>query len=45
MKHRVSKKDYIWNPSACAFEINRYLRSTADGLVITWNYNTSRNNM
>ena len=27
-------KDYIWNPTACASEINRYLKSITDGEVI-----------
>lgn len=33
-KHHVCAKDYIWNPTACAFEINRYLKSITDGEVI-----------
>ena len=27
-------KDYICNPTACAFEINRYLKCITDGEVI-----------
>ena len=29
------QKDYIWKPSTCGCETNRYLKSVADDLVIT----------
>ena len=35
-KHCVCKDIYIWNPSTCASEINRYLKSVAGSLVIAW---------
>lgn len=36
-KHQVNhqKKNYLWNPSTCAREINKYLKSIADDLGIT----------
>ena len=34
IKHHVCKKDYVWNPTTCALEINRYLESCVDDLVI-----------
>ena len=34
-KNRVCKKDYMWNPSESAREVNRYLKIIADDLVIT----------
>ena len=33
MKNGVCKD--IWNPSSCACEINRYLKSIADDFIIT----------
>ena len=32
--HHVCARDYIWNPTACAFKINRYLKCITDGEVI-----------
>ena len=34
-KHIVCKGNYIQNPSTCASEINIYLKSIADDVVIT----------
>ena len=31
------QKDYFWNSSTCAWEINRYLKSIANDLVIICN--------
>ena len=28
IKHRVCKKDYGWNPSTCAYEINKFSKSS-----------------
>ena len=33
-KIRVCKEDYVCNPSVYAWEINRYLKSIADDLVM-----------
>ena len=35
IKNRLCKNDYVWNSGTCACEINRYLKSSADDLVIT----------
>ena len=35
IKHRVYKEHYVCNLSTCACEINRYLKSIVDYLVIT----------
>ena len=29
-------KNYVWNPSACGWESNKYLRCFPDDLVIIW---------
>ena len=33
--HHVSEKYYIWNPSTCGCENDKYLESIIDDLVIT----------
>ena len=33
--HHVSEKDYIWNPSTCRCENDKYLESIIDDLVVT----------
>ena len=35
IKHHVCKKNFVWNPSTCACEINRHLKSIADDFFIT----------
>ena len=35
MKHHMCEKYFVWNSRACAREINRYLKTIADNLVIT----------
>ena len=35
MKYHVCEEDYVGKPSRCPCEINRYLKSIADDLVIT----------
>ena len=32
--NKVCKKDYVWNPTTCALEINTYLESFVNDLVI-----------
>ena len=39
IKKCVCKKDYVWNPSPCVYEIDRYLKSITGYLVITCLYN------
>ena len=36
IKHHACKESHGWNPSPCGCETNRYLKSVADGLVITF---------
>ena len=31
----MSEKDYIWNPSTCGCENDKYLESIIDDLVVT----------
>ena len=35
-KHRVCKKDYIWNPASCSCESGKYSTSIIDDSVITF---------
>ena len=34
-KHHVCKKDNIWNPATCNYEIGKYLASITDDSMIT----------
>ena len=36
IKHRVCKENHVRNPSKCTCEIDRYLKSIVDDLVITF---------
>ena len=36
MKHRICEKDYIWNPVTCSCGNVKYLASTIDDSVITF---------
>ena len=36
IKHRIWKANYVWNPSACASEINyAYTKSLLDDTIVT----------
>ena len=38
-KHYVCKTDYVWNPAACNYEVEKYLASIMDDQAITCDEN------